>query len=69
MKIQPEEPLWVISSRSVVYQPSGCFRPRLCEKSRINSQIDVAKKTTPFFLSLSEVAVVALILFVRFLDK
>ena len=44
-------------------------RPRLCEKSRIDSQFEVDKKTTPFFLSLREVAVVALILVVRFLAK
>ena len=57
------------SAKGTAIVASGCFWPRPCEKSCINSQIDVAKKITPFFLSLSEVAVVALILFVRFLAK
>jgi hypothetical protein len=35
-------------------------RPRLCEKSNIYLQISVAQYSNPFFVSLSEIVVVAL---------
>ena len=44
------------------------FWPRLCEKNRIYSQIGVARKTTPFFLSLSEITVAASKFSARFLS-
>ena len=54
-----ERLLWVSSRNYTANLADFCFRPRLCEKSCINSQIGVAWKTTPFFLSPSEITVAA----------